>query len=67
MEFSKEALITNKFTHGIQLHKSPKNTLGPSENGEVLQAILNKLQHWSSENELIINKNKTKIIKFIKG
>jgi Reverse transcriptase (RNA-dependent DNA polymerase). len=38
-----------------------------SERRELLQEAINKLQEWSQENDLIINRDKTKVMKFRKG
>ena len=38
-----------------------------SERREPLQEAINKLQEWSQENDLIINRDKTKAMKFRKG
>jgi Reverse transcriptase (RNA-dependent DNA polymerase). len=38
-----------------------------SERREPLQEAVNKLQEWSHENDLIINRDKTKVKKFRKG
>jgi Reverse transcriptase (RNA-dependent DNA polymerase). len=38
-----------------------------SERREPLQEAINKLQEWSQENDLVINRDKIKVMKFRKG
>ena len=38
-----------------------------SQRREPLQEAINKLQEWSQEIDLIINRDKTKVMKFKKG
>ena len=38
-----------------------------SKNRAMMQQVINKLEEWSKENDLKINQNKTKVMKFRKG
>ena len=42
-------------------------TIRKYERRESLQEAINKLQEWSQENYVIINRDKTKVMKFRKG
>ena len=54
-------------TEDVKMHLYVDDMLILSNNRTSLQEAINRLEEWSQENDMYINQNKTKIMKFRKG